>query len=225
MLNLNKKLKVFQDICGDWNYRDIDMTEPHLQGIQIINNNIGISCELFSPKIDEYVSCDGGIINDKKLVKKFKKLDLENKNDVLDFISNIECLINWDEVSNKLSSEVEEELLKMQNEEIEEEFDYDDFDSDAMDVPCEKLGEGWFWHKYDDGSGCLKSPDGKEYMSYDLQTNEYKVTNECSYDLFPLNYYYIDGVDPSEFDPFDYMEQEMVDYVLPKENEKEEVCL
>lgn len=36
------------------------------------------------------------------------------------------------------------------------------------------LPGGWFWTDYDDGSGRLKSPDGKSFFSYDLCTMEYK---------------------------------------------------
>ena len=84
-------------------------------------------------------------------------------------------------------------------------------------VPSEKLGRGWYWHKYNDGSGYLESPDGKEYMSYDLDTNEYKETNDSQYEFFPLSYYYADGINPSEFKPFEYMENEMIEVILPKE--------
>lgn len=80
-------------------------------------------------------------------------------------------------------------------------------------VPAKKL-DGWNWHKYDDGSGHLESPDGKEYMLYDLCTNEYQETINSCYELFPLNYYYADGVEQENFKPFEYMEDEL------KENEK-----
>lgn len=39
-------------------------------------------------------------------------------------------------------------------------------------------------------------------MSYDLDTNEYKETNDSQYEFFPLSYYYADGINPSEFKPF-----------------------
>ncbi len=71
------------------------------------------------------------------------------------------------------------------------------------------LPDGWYWEKYADGSGCLNAPDGKEYMLYDLNTNEYRVTRDKSYDLFPLSHYYGDGVDPKNFNPFEYMEKEI----------------
>ena len=217
-MRLENKQKNFTDKCGDWNYRNIDMTEPHLQSIQIIGNDILISCELFSPEIDDNVSCDGGIINNKDLIIGFRQLDLNKKNNVLEFISAIENFINWDEVNKKLYDEVKKEK---ENTVLEDEFE----EFDVKIVPAERLGKGWNWHKYNDGSGYLESPDGKEYMSYDLDTNEYKETNNSRYEFFPLNYYYADGINPSEFKPFEYMENEMVDRILPKEKINEELSL
>lgn len=90
-------------------------------------------------------------------------------------------------------------------------------------VPAKKLGYGdWFWHKYNDGSGYLESLSGKKYMSYDLATNEYEIySGSGKYNFFPLSTYYADGVDPAEFEPFEYMEDEMLYYVLPREKEQE----
>jgi hypothetical protein len=39
-----------------------------------------------------------------------------------------------------------------------------------------RLPDGWEWTHYDDGSGGLRSPDGKGYFSYDSNTSEYKIT-------------------------------------------------
>ena len=61
----------------------------------------------------------------------------------------------------------------------------------------------------------------EEYMSYDLSTNEYKITKESDWELFPLSYYYADGVEPEKFDPFKFMEQEMLDYNLQKSKNEE----
>ncbi len=226
-MKIKEKLQKFSDLCGDWDYRNIDMTDSHIQGIDIEKDTLLIYCELFSPKLDDYVSCIGGTIKDKSLIKKFKKLNLEKKEDVLNFISIINNLVDWNKVDNDLNIEVEKETINFEEEYIDdtdvEEDDYDD-DMKAKIVPCKKLGEGWFWHKYDDGSGHLESPDGKEYMSYDLCTNEYMVDkNSKDYDLFPLSYYYADGVDPSEFNAFDFMEQEMIDVILPRERKTTEL--
>lgn len=216
---MSEKLKLFRDICGDWDYRSIDMTNPHIQGIDIIQNNIYVRCELFSPEIDDYVSCDGGVISNKKLIKSFEKLNLDNKSDVLKFISKIEDKVNWKEVEHNLGEEV---MFMLEYEKSYEEFIQME---NRYKHPCKKLGEDWHWYKYDDGSGCLKSLDGKQYMEYDLSTNEYKPTPKSTYRFLPCSDDLIDEIDNICFDIFEYMEKEMIDYILPKENEKEEVCL
>lgn len=71
------------------------------------------------------------------------------------------------------------------------------------------LPDGWIWEKYNDGSGCLKAPDGKEYMLYDLNTKEYQFTREASYDFLPVAPLFGDGFDPKNFNPFEYMEKEI----------------
>lgn len=95
----------------------------------------------------------------------------------------------------------------------------DEIDDDFTIVSAEKLGEGWLWYKYDDGSGHLLSPDDKKYMLYDLNTNEYQETIDSEYELFPLNYYYADGIEPKDFKPFSYMEDEMIKIISKENNE------
>ncbi len=199
----NKEL-AFLSLCGDWDYRkNVDMTEPHLQGIAIRDNKILISCEKFSEPADDYVSCIVAEIEDENMINKFKKLNLKNKGEVIDFISNIEKFVDW----KKISKMLEQEELKLCEEGL-------------TIIESESL-EGWHWYKYDDGSGHLESPDKEEYMSYDLLTNEYKITKESDWELFPLSYYYADGVEPEKFDPFQFMEQEMLDYNLQKSKNEE----
>ena len=164
----NKEL-AFLSLCGDWDYRkNVDMTEPHLQGITIRDNKILISCEKFSEPADDYVSCIATEIEDKNMINKFKRLNLKNKGEVIDFISNIEKFVDW----KKISKMLEQEELKLCEEGL-------------TIIESESL-EGWHWYKYDDGSGHLESPDKEEYMSYDLSTNEYKITKESDWELFPL---------------------------------------
>lgn len=202
-MELNKKIELFYDICGDWDYRrNIDMTEPHLSGVDIDGDVVKFSCEMFSPEVDEYISCDAGSVKDKNLVKKFKMTNFSKKDEVLELIEEIEALINWRKITDKLYDELDDNFLVPRK------------------VPSEFMGEGWYWKQHNDGSGCLVSPEGKEYMEYDLLTNEYKETRESDYDFFPLDYYYADGVDPKDFKPFEFMEKEMARTVLPKE-EKE----
>lgn len=45
-------------------------------------------------------------------------------------------------------------------------------------------GQTWIWHDYDDLSGHLEAPDGKEYFVYDWATKEYMVTRDSSWDSF-----------------------------------------
>lgn len=83
-------------------------------------------------------------------------------------------------------------------------------------VPANSLGDGWNWVKYDDGSGHLESPSGEKFMGYDLCTNEYDIKYDNHYDFFPLSYYYVDGFDPKDFKPFEFMENEMKEYLYLK---------
>ena len=85
-------------------------------------------------------------------------------------------------------------------------------------VPATLLPKGWIWKMYYDGSGCLLSPERKEFMIYDLETNEYKFDKDSDYDFFPLSYYYGDGVDPKDFKPFEYMEEEILTKYLKLES-------
>ena len=55
-------------------------------------------------------------------------------------------------------------------------------------VPATLLPKGWIWKRYYDGSGCLLSPEKKEFMIYDLETNEYKFDKDSDYDFFPLSF-------------------------------------
>ena len=85
-------------------------------------------------------------------------------------------------------------------------------------VPATLLPKGWIWKRYYDGSGCLLSPEKKEFMIYDLETNEYKFDKDSDYDFFPLSFYYGDGVDPKDFKPFEYMEEEILTKYLKLES-------
>ena len=93
-----------------------------------------------------------------------------------------------------------------------------DFEFDEVKYePATLLPKGWIWKMYYDGSGCLLSPEKKEFMIYDLETNEYKFDKDSDYDFFPLSYYYGDGVDPKDFKPFEYMEKEILTNYLHQE--------
>lgn len=120
------KLEKFGELCGDWDYRNIDMTEPHLESIEIKGNNISIYCEKFSTDLDDYVSCSAGVINDKKLVKQFNVLDLSNYEKVLDFMREIEHHIDFKEVEKNLELEEQNELDSLEKEEeLDKEMEMD----------------------------------------------------------------------------------------------------
>jgi len=62
---------------------------------------------------------------------------------------------------------------------------------DCAIIPADSL-PGWHWKEYNDGSGCLYSPDGKSYFDYDLSTHEYrspriKGNNWCFFSGYPYD--------------------------------------
>lgn len=125
-MNLRKKELKFSTLCGDWDYRNIDMTEPHLSEINIGSNKIIATYEKYSSALDDYVFCNSEIINNSELIKKFKKLNLGDKSLVLDFISDIDCVVDWNKIVDDLN-----------NQEIFNEKD--DYQDDLLIVPAKKL--------------------------------------------------------------------------------------
>ena len=283
--SLTQKINNFIRLCGDWDYRNIDMTKPHISYITINNNKIKVCCEIYSPELDEYIFSNEVLIEDKKMFSQFKKLNLKKKNDVLEFIKKIESFINWDDISNFLCDK-ENEIIKKYNEVekekelkktpcsvildnekiifenkklainyykdlswlseedkngkyrkvykqleknkkeyndgsdvlIEKCFKEEDYDNmEAVKVPSKLLGEGWYWYKYNDGSGHLESPDGKQYMIYDLSTGEYKENKDSSWTLYYDPY----TEDLRKINFFNYAENEMLNIVIPHEKGQE----
>lgn len=211
-MKLKKKELEFQKICVAWDCETMD-AEPYLEKITIGGNYIMPRCSKYVDAIGEYIYCYAEPIEDKSLIKKFKRLNLNNDNDVLEFMNEIGSHINWEQVSKALNN-IKETIIKNEmGDEIEEDGDEVEY------VSANKLGEGWVWCNYNDGSGHLESPEGKKYMTYDLSTNEYKVTESYDWDFFPLSYYYADGYSPSSFNAFEYMEDYMLNYVLEKDEE------
>ncbi len=122
------KLDKFATLCGDWNYRNIDMNDSHLASIDIKDDVISISCEKYSTKLDEYVFCSSCEIKDKNIVRQFNLLDLADRENVLDFISKINSHIDYDKVDNNLYIEEQkalEDLKKETSKEIDIEMDID----------------------------------------------------------------------------------------------------
>lgn len=127
MNNLQDKIKSFNELCGDWDYRNIDMTDSHIAGIEIENNFLKILCEKYSVDVDEYVFTEGGIVKNNEIKEDFLKLNLEDYEKVLSFIRTLNGYVNWEKVDRNLSKE-EQKLIKKYNlskeseEELEQSF-------------------------------------------------------------------------------------------------------
>ena len=120
---LTKKIDKFTELIGSWDFRNIDMTEAHLSDIRIkSDNSIYLYSEIYSPELDDYVSCFAGVIKSKTLVKEFESLDLKDEYAVKDFIKELESKINWEKVNNLLNN-METKELKKYNIEQEEEME------------------------------------------------------------------------------------------------------
>ena len=120
---LTKKIDKFTELLGSWDFRNIDMTEAHLSDIRIkSDNSIYLYSEIYSSKLDDYVSCFAGVIKSKTLVKEFESLDLKDEYAVKDFIKELESKINW-EKANNLLDRMETKELKKYNIELEEEIE------------------------------------------------------------------------------------------------------
>ena len=89
-------------------------------------------------------------------------------------------------------------------------------------IQSKTLPEGWIWCKYDDNSGYLESPNGKDYFSYDMNTGEYKITPESSYDFFlEENYDIPGGYSIGGFQDFiDFAEKYIKENVLKSQERK-----
>ena len=120
---IKNKLDKFTELCGDWDYRNIDMTDSHLESIDIKGNAISISCEKYSTKLDGYVTCSAGEVKDKNLVREFGLLDLTDSEKVLAFISEINNYINYDKVDNDLDIEEQKSIDELQKNHSEKSLD------------------------------------------------------------------------------------------------------
>lgn len=119
-----KKAKKFTELCGDWDYRNIDMCDIHLGSMKIQKDKLIIVCEKYSPEIEDYISSSDYKIQSKELVEEFKLLDLGNREQVLDFMIKLENNIDYKAVEKELNKQ-EKELIK-QNKDLEEmEIEYE----------------------------------------------------------------------------------------------------
>lgn len=114
------KVKKFTELCGDWDYRNIDMNDIHFESLKVQKDKIIISCERYSNKLDDYICCPACDIESKELVNEFNLLDLENREDVLDFMSKLENYIDFDKAEKSLK---EQENKKIKEKETLEEME------------------------------------------------------------------------------------------------------
>lgn len=127
MTKLLDKIKYFNYLCGEWDYRNIDMTDSHIAGIEIKNNVIEISCEKYSASVEEYLFSDGGSIKNDEIINRFLELNIEDRSEVLEFIRTLNGYVNWKKVDKDLLKE-EQKLIKKYNlskkseEELEKDF-------------------------------------------------------------------------------------------------------
>jgi len=121
---LYNKAKRFTELCGDWDYRNIDMTNIHLESLKVQKDKIIISCEKYSNKLDDYISCPACEIESKELVNEFNLLDLENRESVLDFMSKIENYIDYDKAEQSLNEQENKKIKEKESlEEMEIEYE------------------------------------------------------------------------------------------------------
>ena len=96
------------------------MTDIHLGGIKVQKDKIILFCEKYSSEIDDYISYPDYEITSKELINDFNLLDLENREKVLEYISNLENHINYDELENML---LEQEQKNIKEKELIEEME------------------------------------------------------------------------------------------------------
>lgn len=116
---LNNKCKKFTELCGDWDYRNIDMTDAHLEGIEIKYRMIKIFGERFDVDLDDYIMCLAGRINNQEYIRNFIELDLENREQVLEFMTSLEDCVDWKKVEHNLDTIKENELKEINEKEME----------------------------------------------------------------------------------------------------------
>lgn len=90
--------------------------------------------------------------------------------------------------------------------------------NEKINLQNETLPKGWEWEQYEDGSGHLKSPEGKTYFSYDWTTGEYKITDDKPYESFLKENINSRGYSIGSFSDFKKMAESYIkENVLQKE--------
>lgn len=116
-VDYSNNLDTFNQIITEWDFLG-DVTDPYVAGVSVDGDKIGVSCELWDPDVDDFVSCDGGEFEAPEIVKMLKEVDFNNTADVYQearpIYQAISQLIDWDTVSDTLFKLRDEELRNNQ---------------------------------------------------------------------------------------------------------------
>lgn len=107
---LEEKLKAFANLWEDDNFRNIDMTDPHLHHIEIKDNCITPIIEQYNWDLEEYFYCNSDSFVNHDLVNQFKNLNLNDEDEVMDFIYSIEDFVDWDKARDNLQKQIDTKL-------------------------------------------------------------------------------------------------------------------
>jgi len=109
--SFESKVDDFNTACCEWDFIQGwtagDVTSPHIQGIDIDGNKISVTCELWDPDLDDYLSCDGGTFEAPEIIKLINETDFgfsiyEASRPIY---QDIAALIDWDTVDKTLYDE------------------------------------------------------------------------------------------------------------------------
>jgi|GEM_PF-721510 len=122
-------------------------------------------------------------------------------------------------IENGARSELSQKMEDLEALEIERDMEFEsaiEIYQENNDVglkvyPAKDMPEGWEWHCYEDGSGSLKSPDGKRYVQYDLSTSQYENAKD--------EWFFFDGY-PDNTESFDEFQQRIESMALSELTER-----
>ena len=114
--NLQANLKALNELISEWDFVNA-VTEPYISSIAINGDTIDISCELWDPDLDDYVSIDGGKYKLPEVVDMIRNADyLQDRDDASyysearDILTAIEQKIDWDDICKRLYAERDAEF-------------------------------------------------------------------------------------------------------------------
>ena len=109
-IGLDSKVDEFNNILCQWDFiqewTHTDITEPHIECIEVNGNKIHVECELWDPDLDDYVFCDGGDYEAPNVIELLNKADFYKSYNVYEeakpIYDSISALIDWNRVSDVL---------------------------------------------------------------------------------------------------------------------------